>query len=116
MNFNEERYQLLKKAVDAIAEKALEDNIITEDEKQIITIAEDNLQEYARFLHEAQEDNIITNEENAKLHNLEEKLFSETYFTALEDNVLTTDELLLLKTLILTIRPRASIDWLNEDL
>ncbi len=110
-----EKLSRLKLAVIRIIEKAEEDGIITPEEAKIIEKGKENLDKYIEMVDQALEDSIITQEERNNLIDLEEKMMADSYFVALEDNILDNDELLLLKTLYRTIDPRASIDWLDED-
>jgi hypothetical protein len=110
-----EKLSRLKLAVIRIIEKAEEDGIITEEEAKIIEKGKENLDKYITMVNQALEDDIITQDERNNLIDLEEKMMSDSYFVALEDNILDRDELLLLTTLYKTIDPRTSIDWLDED-
>ena len=110
-----EKLSRLKLAVIRIIEKAEEDGIITLEEANIIEKGKENLDKYITMVNQALEDDIITQEERNDLIDLEEKMMADSYFVALEDNILDRHELLLLKTLYRTIDPRISTDWLDED-
>ncbi len=110
-----EKLSRLKLAIVRIIEKAEEDGIITVEEANIIEKGKENLDIYIKMVNQALEDDIITQDERNELIDLEEKLMSDSYFVALEDNIIDRHELLLLKTLYKTIDPRTSIDWLDED-
>ncbi len=110
-----ERLEKIRLAIKNITDKAAEDGVVTKEEQKIIETARDNLLEYEKLVKEAMEDGIITTEEMNSLIDLEENLLSETYFTAIEDNKIDSDELILLKTLIKTIDKNASVSWLEED-
>lgn len=104
-----------KNAVAQIIEKAKEDGKITVEEENIIKIAESNLKEFENMVEQALEDDVITQEERNALIDLEEKVMSDTYFKAVEDDVIDTDEMALLKALFHTLSPRQTLSWLNED-
>lgn len=104
-----------KNAVAKIIEKAKEDGKITEEEENIIKIAETNLREFENMVEQALEDNVITQDERNTLIDLEEKVMSDTYFQAIEDSVIDMDEMALLKALFHTLSPRQTLSWLNED-
>jgi hypothetical protein len=111
-----QKLERMKKAIGRITEKAREDNIITEEEKLILDSVKEAVERYEEALEKALEDNIITPEEKAMLADLEERIYSEAYFSAMDDGVLDKDELLLLKTLLKSIHSGASTAWLEEDL
>lgn len=104
-----------QEAVKQIIVKAKEDGMITEEEKELIRVAEENLSEFEKMVELALEDDIITQEERNILIDLEEKMMSDTYYKAIEDTVIDKDEMVMLKTLYHTLNPRQSLDWLNED-
>ena len=111
-----EKLARLVTAVKKIVEKAEEDGVITEDEAKIIEVATKGLKEFALVVDKALEDGIIDQDERNTLIDLEEQLMSNSYYQALEDNKLEMDELLLLKTLFLSIDPKSTVSWLEEDL
>ncbi len=111
----EKRLKRFKTGLKQLIEKAKEDEIITEEEAKIIEIAENNIKEYETVLNKALEDGLIDQEERNNLIALEEKLMEETYFQAINDNILDDDEILLLKTLYKAISPRSSVSWLDND-
>ena len=103
----------IREAIKKIVEKAEEDGVVTEEESRILAVAQESLKEYEAMVTQALEDNIITQDERNKLIDLEEELLSDVYFTAMEDEKIDKDELLLLKTLIKAIDPKASTSWLE---
>ncbi|MHA2092673.1 MAG: hypothetical protein ACW98K_17650 [Candidatus Kariarchaeaceae archaeon] len=111
-----ERLEKIQQAIENIVSKAEEDGIVTTEEANILKAAKDNLKEYELMVEDAMDDGIITQDEQNILIDLEEKLLSDSYFTAMEDNVVDKDEMLLLKTLILSIDKKASVSWLEPDM
>ncbi len=112
----QKRLELIRQALNKLWEKAKEDGVVTEDEKAIIDAVTESLEVYESVFDKAVEDNIITPEERNELLDLEEKMYSDSYFTAMRDNILTEEEALLLKTLMLTINPKSDVSWLDVDL
>ncbi len=111
-----ERMERIRKALTQIWQKAKEDGKITADEQAIIDIVTSSIEKLEATFEKAAEDGIITQDERNELYDLEEKMYSDTYFTAMSDEVLTEEEALLLKTLILTINPKSDISWIEKDL
>ena len=50
------------------------------------------------------------------LLDLEEKIYGDSYFTAMDDKVITQDESTLIKTLLWSVDPEADVSWLKEDM
>lgn len=111
----DKRLEKIKGAIDKMVKKAEEDGIITDNEAKIIESAKNVLNEYKEMVTKAKEDNVITQDELNTLIDLEEKLISESYFEAMDDEDLDKDEMTLLKTLILSMDPNASVSWLYHD-
>lgn len=111
-----ERLAKIQTAIENIVSKAEEDGIVTTEEANILKTAKNNLKEYEKMVEDALDDGIITQDEQNILTDLEEELLSDTYFTAMEDNIIDKDEMLLLKTLILSIDKKASVSWLEPDM
>lgn len=112
----QKRMDLIREALILIWKKAKEDDIITPDEKAIIDSVTTSIETLESTFKKAAEDGIITQEEMIELFDLEEKMYSDAYFTAMRDNILTEEEALLLKALILTINPKSDISWLESDI
>jgi DNA-binding Lrp family transcriptional regulator len=110
-----DRLSIIQSAITNLVKKAEEDGIVTEEEAKLLETAKNGLGEYEQMVEDALEDGIITQEEMNDLIDLEENLMSDSYFTAMEDNVIDEDEMLLLKILIKTIDKQASVSWLDED-
>lgn len=115
MDKDQEKLERMKKALNLITQKAEQDGKITDEEKTILNSVKNNVEEYATYLEKALEDNIIDEKERNQLIDLEESIYAEAYFSAMNDNKLDGDEVLLLKTLIRSIDPKASVDWLDQD-
>ena len=111
----QEKLQKIRLAIDRLVEKANQDGVITDEEAKLLKKAEEGLEAYEKMVDAALEDGIITQDERNQLIDLEEQLLSDSYYTAMEDEKIDNDELLLLKTLIQTLDPRASVSWLDED-
>ncbi len=106
----------IREALTQIWQKAKEDGVVTDDEQAIIDTVTSSVEKLEETFEKAAEDGIITQEERNDLYDLEEKMYSDTYFTAMSDNVLTQEEALLLRTLILTINPNSDVTWLEKDI
>ena len=109
------RLERLKLGIEKIVEKANDDGVITEEEYKIINVAKNGLSKYMDLLSEAMEDGVIDQSEMDALIALQEEIMSDSYFVAMEDNQLDFDEMILLKTLLMSIDPKASVSWLDED-
>lgn len=110
----QERLQRIKTAIEKIIEKANDDGVITEEECNIIKAAKEGFSKYMELLSSSMEDGIIDQDEMNRLIDLEEKIMSDTYFVAMQDDNLSFDEMILLKTLLLSIDPNASVSWLLD--
>lgn len=78
---------------------AKRDGIITESEAAIIENVQLNMDKLNQMISQAEEDGFITVEEMDKLHKMKELISMQAYETALQDNVITSHEEALLKTL-----------------
>lgn len=116
VKLEKQKLDRLKRAMESILEKAKEDGKVTEDEQAIINILEDTISNFEQYLEVAMEDGVIDEEEREKLHHLEEEIMSGSYFEAMKDEVITQDEVLLLKTLYHVAYPNADTEWLDSDL
>ncbi|RMG31004.1 MAG: hypothetical protein D6732_15460 [Methanobacteriota archaeon] len=94
---------LLKRLWDILKEAALEDQIITHEEANMLDRITDNLLEYALVLDRAWEDGIITEEERDFLKQAREQIWNEAYDEVLKDNIISTDEERLLHALLKVI-------------
>ncbi len=118
MDMNKEfnRLERLKRGFEQLRARAMEDGIITEEESAILEAVETNLTKYEKLIEDAAEDGIITQEEKNQLIDFEEKIMSDAYFVADEDDRVSPDEAELIKLLIKVIDEKASVDWLDEDI
>ncbi|MCY3414460.1 MAG: hypothetical protein INQ03_22625 [Candidatus Heimdallarchaeota archaeon] len=116
MDVVEEKAKQFKQAIQKIIERAKEDGVITEEEQAIIDTIKFNIESYQKMLEKALDDNIITQEERNQLNDLEEKIYGDSYFTAMDDKVISKDESTLIKTLLWSVDPDADVSWLKEDM
>ncbi len=86
-----------------LVEVAAEDGIITEDERTVLKNIEISMREFTEHLKEALEDGIITPEEVDSLKKLKAKILKEAFDVANLDDKITTDELKILMTFVVSL-------------
>ncbi len=114
MNKEFDKLERLKRGFELLRARAMEDGIITQEEAAILEAVETNLAKYEKLVEDAAEDGIITQDEKNQLIDFEEKIMSDAYFVADEDNQVSKDEAELIKVLIKVIDEKASVDWLDK--
>ncbi|MFV2014942.1 MAG: hypothetical protein ACC656_05920, partial [Candidatus Heimdallarchaeota archaeon] len=89
------RWQLSEKVKliwDVLLETVMEDDKISEDERNLLDSIMVNLKEYAQAVEYALVDGVITEEEKEELLDLRKKLISDAESTAFKDEVITEEE------------------------
>ncbi|MHA2097166.1 MAG: MFS transporter [Candidatus Kariarchaeaceae archaeon] len=89
------RWQLSEKVKliwDVLLETVMEDNKISEDERDLLDSIMVNLREYAQAVEHALVDGVITQEEKDELLELRKKLIKEAESTAFKDEIISPDE------------------------
>ncbi len=86
-----------------LVEVAAEDGIITDDERRVLKNIEVSMQEFTNRLKEALEDGIITPEEVDSLKKLKAKILKDAFDVANLDEKITTDELKILMTFVVSL-------------
>lgn len=84
------------KLLSSMTNKALDDGIITEDERALLKSVFDDLKDYNWWLQEALSDGVIDLSEEKRLKNLLYKIYENTWKTVIVDDVVTDDERALL--------------------
>ena len=93
----------LEKMFNEVVKIAKEDNIITPDEQAILDTTRHNIVKFIKVYEEAIEDQVITEEEFTALESAYKKIYSEAESTALNDNILTPDEVRLIAKIAHTL-------------
>lgn len=89
------RWQLSEKVKliwDVLLETVMEDEKISEDEKNLLDSIMVNLKAYAQAVEHALVDGVITEEEKSELLDLRKKLISDAESTAFKDEIITDEE------------------------
>ncbi len=84
------------KLLSSMTNKALDDGIITEDERAVLKSLFDDLKDYNWWLQKAMDDGVIDLSEEKRLKNLLYKIYENSWKTAIADDVITDDERALL--------------------
>lgn len=82
-----------------ILNTALEDGVITLDERLLLQNISENYGEYHEFLEEAVEDGIIGDDEAETLREMRKKMYLEALQTAMRDGIISSDERAILAVL-----------------
>ncbi len=95
--------EILTRNMKKLVELAARDGIISIDEHAVLDQIQISMTEYTEKMKEALEDGIITLEEVDRLKKIKEKMIKDAFDVANIDNVITSDELLLLMNFVVTI-------------
>lgn len=85
-----------------LIELAAEDGIISEDEHSVLKHLEVSMQEFTEKLKEALEDDVITPQEVDSLKKLKAKILKDAFDIANQDDRITSDELKILMTFVVS--------------
>ncbi len=99
-NYSAEIHRLFIDLIDL----AFEDDQITSDERHILEQVLTNVHSYSHLLQRALEGSIINEAENQQLEEARKKIYSEAYHVANLDEVITSEELVLLERLLILIK------------
>lgn len=94
------RLQSLTDSMSEMIEIAMEDDQISEDEKELLLNVNKNIEEYAKRVISSIEDGIIEESEVEGLKEFEKVIKAEAEKIARKDQVVTRDELALLEKVI----------------
>lgn len=79
---------------------ALEDGVITEDEKAILNQIKLDMKSFRELIEKAEDDGVITNEEKQQIDELRKQLLKNAYNVTTSDHVITKDERAIMSTMI----------------
>jgi len=94
------RLQSLTDSMSEMIEIAMEDDQISEDEKELLLNVNKNIEEYAKRVISSIEDGIVEESEVEGLKEFEREIKAEAEKIARKDQVVTRDELALLEKVI----------------
>ena len=92
--------------IKAMAEKALQDGIITADERDLLVSIQYNAALLEVYIEDALEDGIINRTEAAKIKKLEENLINKAWKVAEADGEITDEEKELIEALIKLLKKK----------
>jgi hypothetical protein len=99
-----EKLQNANKLMEDLIDLAMGDQQITEEEKSILFMINDYLQEYVKILIASLSDNVISDEEKAKLAEIETNIIRDAKKIAMEDSHLSDDEKVILDSLVTAVK------------
>ena len=94
---------ILERLFYEVVKIAKEDNIVSSEEQEILQKTKENIDKFKQLYTSAIEDKIITQEELKGLEIAYKKIYSESEATALKDEVLTKDEVKLISKIAHTL-------------
>ncbi len=92
--------------IKAVAEKALQDGIITADERDLLVSIQYSATQLEVYIEEALEDGIINRKEAAKIKKLEDELIQKAWKVAEADGEITSEEKELIEALIKVLKKK----------
>ena len=90
----------LQKVLTNLLQKALEDGVITEEEKNILKQIKTDFQSFKILIEQVEADGIITEEEKNLIEKFKKKIVRNAYTTSTKDHIITNDERKLISMLV----------------